>query len=136
MTRQHMRIHCCSEINHFPYKNIQSVTFTASETCYPAYDEPQNLPNASNGDRMTKRAAHIVPTAILLSCTTEKEHHVAGVRISIAEGDWEELLGTTTGQKCQRLSRKMRVKRLKTARKYLGFYKNSFGIFEPYQVLG
>ena len=30
----------------------------------------------------------------------------------------------------------MKVKRVKHARKYLTLFKNSFGIFEPYQVLG
>ena len=39
----------------------------------------------------------------------------------------------TTGQ---RIISNMKVKRVKHARKYLTFFKNSFGIFEPYQVLG
>ena len=30
----------------------------------------------------------------------------------------------------------MKVKRVKQARKYLTLFKNSFGIFEPYQILG
>ena len=30
----------------------------------------------------------------------------------------------------------MKVKRQKTVKKYINLFKNSFGIFEPYQILG
>ena len=35
-----------------------------------------------------------------------------------------------------RIISNMKVKRVKHARKYLTLFKNSFGIFEPYQILG
>lgn len=38
-----------------------------------------------------------------------------------------------TGQRI--IWNKMKVKRVKHARKYLTLFKNSFGIFEPYQIL-
>lgn len=40
----------------------------------------------------------------------------------------------TSGLKIHTIT-KMKVKRVKGAKKIINFYKNSFGIFEPYQVL-
>ena len=91
------------------------------------------LPSEVNGAKSPKTKSTIVEAAMIFPSTL-KEKERGGSRGTQPQYLANKVLSReTTGQ---RIISNMKVKRVKHARKYLTLFKNSFGIFEPYQILG